>query len=68
MLSRERTIYKLKELISEYEEEVRELEQMCRQWNDHDDPGSDPGLQYEQECKVDKMYQEVIQFAKTLKS
>lgn len=57
-------IYKLKSLIRDYEELKEELSTMIDLWNNHDDPMSDPGLQYEKECEVDKAYKAITEFAK----
>ena len=59
-------IYKLKQLISEYEDETRELSEMIDRWSHYDDPSSDPGLQYEQELKVEDAYNQIVEFTKTL--
>lgn len=40
-----------------------ELGAMDTLWTEHDDPESDPGLQYEQSCKIDEMYLEFEQFS-----
>ncbi len=64
----EEGIRKLKELIGYYDEEKEELESMQKRWEEHDDPGSDPGLQYEQEHKVIKAYNNVIVHAKKLET
>jgi hypothetical protein len=60
-------ISKLKSLIEDYEEEKRELRNMVSNWEDGD-PMSDPGLQYEQESKVDAAYNTIVEFAQTLKT
>ena len=64
----EEDIRKLKNLISDYEEERDELSAMVSRWEDHDDPGSDPGLQYEQENRVAKAYNRVVEYAKKLET
>ncbi len=56
----------LKRLIDNYEDELKELEDMVDRWNDFDDPGSDPGLQYEQENRVEIAYGLIVEYAKTL--
>jgi hypothetical protein len=56
----------LKFLISNFLYEARELEDMVNRWEKHDDPGSDPGLQYEQEMKMDNEWKELVNFAKQL--
>jgi hypothetical protein len=56
----------LKFLISNFLYEARELEDMVNRWKKHDDPGSDPGLQYEQEMKMDEEWKELVNFAKQL--
>lgn len=65
-MSREDNIYILKQFIEDYEDESRELTEMVYRWNHYDDPGSDPGLQYEQEMKVEKAYNKIVEFIKTL--
>lgn len=64
IMYREDIIYKLKELISDYEYEKRVLTDMIDSWNNHDDPESDPGLQYEQEYIVDNAYNAIVEFTK----
>lgn len=61
---REDKIYKLKSLIRDYEELKNNLHIMIDLWNNHDDSMSDPGLQYEKECEVDKAYKKITEFAK----
>lgn len=63
-MKRDDFIYKLKELISEYEDDVYYLEEMIDDWEKHDDPCSDPGLQYEKELEVDRSFKSIIQFVK----
>jgi len=59
---REDIILELKSLISDYEYEKRELSYMIGQWEEYDDPGSDPGLQYEQEVKLENEWNKLIKF------
>lgn len=54
----------LKALISEYENEKEILDDMVRDWEEYDDPGSDPGLQYEQEMMVDECWNKLSEFCK----
>jgi hypothetical protein len=63
-MSNEDIIYTLKSLISEYENEKDNLENMVRDWEEYDDPGSDPGLQYEQEMKVEGCWNKLSKFCK----
>lgn len=65
-MNREDTIYKLKQLISDYQEEQQTLSEMIDAWNDFDDPGSDPGLQFEQEMVVKSAYNKIVEFAKQM--
>ena len=39
-------------MLSIIEEEKRLLDEMVDNWNEHDDPCSDPGLQYEKEMEI----------------
>ena len=55
-------IRNLKWLIQEYDEAVNKLDDMITNWNDYDDPGSDPGLQYEQENKIKDIYNKIENF------
>jgi hypothetical protein len=59
-------IEKLNILIQEYKEEQEKLEQMVENWENEDDPMSDPGLQYEQETRIESIYNKIKEFAKTL--
>ncbi len=62
MMYREDIILELKSLISDYEYEKRELSYMIGQWEEYDDPGSDPGLQYEQEVKLENEWNKLVKF------
>lgn len=59
---REDIILELKSLITDYEYEKRELSYMIGQWEEYDDPGSDPGLQYEQEVKLENEWNKLVKF------
>ena len=59
---REDIILELKSLINDYEYEKRELSYMIGQWEEYDDPGSDPGLQYEQEVKLENEWNKLVKF------
>lgn len=61
---REDLVSRLKSFIDDYEYEVRELGYMKDRWEEGDS-GSDPGLQYEQEMKIDAAYDQIIDFVKT---
>ena len=63
-MNNEDIIYRLKSLISEWENEKENLDNMRRDWEEYDDPGSDPGLQYEQEMKVEECWNELSKFCK----
>lgn len=65
-MSREDMIIELKSLIREYEDLNEELSSMYEMWDKHDDPASDPGLQYEKETEVDKSYNAIREFAKKM--
>ena len=56
----------LKDLISEYEDEVSILDDMNYSWENYGDPGSDPGLQFEQAMKIESAYKEIVEFTKTM--
>ena len=60
----ENIIYRLKNLISDWEDEKQNLDNMVESWEQYDDPGSDPGLQYEQEMKVEECWNELSKFCK----
>jgi hypothetical protein len=57
-------IYELKMLISDWEEEKDRMKEMKTYWEEFDDPGSDPGLQYEQEMKMDEAFERIVAFCK----
>ena len=59
---REDIILELKSLINDYEYEKRELSYMIGQWEEYDDPGSDTGLQYEQEVKLENEWNKLVKF------
>jgi hypothetical protein len=54
----------LKILISDWEEEKDRMKEMKTYWEEFDDPGSDPGLQYEQEMKMDEAFERIVDFCK----
>lgn len=54
----------LKNLIDDWEEEKEILKSMVNLWDEYDDPGSDPGLQYEQEMMVDDKWNSITKFCK----
>jgi hypothetical protein len=61
-MNNEDIIYQLKSLISEWENEKRDLHDMIKNWENYQDPGSDPGLQYEQETKVEECWNVLSEF------
>ncbi len=61
---REDKIWKLETLIRDYKEESEKLTEMLQLWEEGD-PMSDPGLQFEQEGKIDKAYKKITDYAKT---
>lgn len=63
-MNNEDIIYQLKSLISEWENEKQDLHDMIENWENYNDPGSDPGLQYEQETKVEECWNELSKFCK----
>lgn len=63
-MTQEQIIDRLKWLIQDWEEEVQCLEEMVDNWENHDDPGSDPGLQFEQEMKIERHWKEIADFCK----
>ena len=65
---REDFLFYLKEHIRDYEYEKRELSMMVNDWNTHSDSEYDPGLQYEQEMKVDKLFNNIFEFVEKNKS
>jgi hypothetical protein len=65
-MTQEDKIYKLKSLISDYETELRRLQEMIFAWKNYNDSGSDPGLQFEQENEVEKHYNKIKNFLKEM--
>ena len=59
-------IQKLEQLIEEFNEEYYVMEQMQINWDEYDDPLSDPGLQFEQGEKVNGLYDEIRNFARNM--
>lgn len=59
-------IIKLEHLIEEFNEEYYVMEQMQINWDEYDDPLSDPGLQFEQGEKVNGLYDEIRNFARSM--
>lgn len=59
-------IQQLKSLINDYDMLSQELENMVFLWEKHDDPMSDPGLQFEKECEVEAAYLKIVNFASTM--
>ncbi|MFA5366691.1 MAG: hypothetical protein WC333_02305 [Dehalococcoidia bacterium] len=57
------SIREIKSLIDDYEMEKRRLEDMIDAWENGGDPCSDPGLQYEQEMRVEETYRRILKFA-----
>lgn len=66
-MDREEIIYELEKAILEYKEEKLELSGMRYAWNKYEDPGNDPGIQYEQEEIVDKKFKNIIEILKSIK-
>ena len=65
-MTNEDKIRSLQSLINEFVMEQQELILMIENWNNHDDPCSDPGLQFEQEELVNNVYNKIKDFAKEL--
>jgi hypothetical protein len=59
-------IRELRSLFEDYESEKRRLEDMIDAWENGGDPCSDPGLQYEQENRVEETYRRIMIFSKKL--
>lgn len=57
-------IYELKYLIKSWERSKEILKEMIEDWKEYDDPGSDPGLQYEQEMEVEKRWEKIKEYCK----
>jgi hypothetical protein len=55
-------IHRLKSLIENYESELERYNEMVDSWVEYDDPGCDPGLQYEQEVIVENSWNELVDF------
>lgn len=60
------SIAKLKELIYEYDEARSTLDEMQVRWNEHDDPTADPGLQFEQETKVENALKDIKRYVQVM--
>lgn len=63
-MNHEDIIRDLKNLINDWEYEKNTLSSMMNLWEEYDDPGSDPGLQYEQEMLVDDKWNLITDFCK----
>lgn len=63
-MNRELIIRDLKNLIDDWREEMEILKSMRDLWEEYNDPGSDPGLQYEQEMMVDDKWNSITKFCK----
>lgn len=63
-MTQEIIAHRLKGLIYDWEKEAEFLEEMIDIWENHDDPSCDPGLQYEQEMKVNHAWSEIVNFCK----
>lgn len=63
-MSHEGMIRDLKNLIDDWEYEKNTLSSMINLWEEYDDPGSDPGLQYEQEMLVEDKWNLITDFCK----
>jgi hypothetical protein len=63
-MNHEDIIRDLKNLIDDWEYEKNTLSSMMNLWEEYDDPGSDPGLQYEQEMLVDDKWNLITDFCK----
>lgn len=61
-------IYELKCLISEWEDASEELDIVIDAWNSVGDPTCDPGLQFEQEEKINRLYNQIVEFAKSMQA
>lgn len=60
MINRKEIISELQWLINDFNSEDNELGNMIDRWNNDGDPGSDPGLQYTQEGKIDAVWDEIV--------
>lgn len=63
-MNHEGMIRDLKNLIDDWEYEKNTLSSMINLWEEYDDPGSDPGLQYEQEMLVEDKWNLITDFCK----
>jgi hypothetical protein len=63
-MNHEGMIRDLKNLIDDWEYEKNTLSSMINLWEEYDDPGSDPGLQYEQEMLVEDKWNSITDFCK----
>lgn len=55
----------LKRMIDEYLEARADLEDMYNRWADYGDPTCDPGILFEYEERLDKMYNLIVMFMRT---
>lgn len=61
-MTREFSIDKLKTLIYDYDEQVAILLDLQERWKNDDDPTADPGLQFEQETKVENALKDIKRY------
>lgn len=65
-MTHEEKIQELRRMCNNYIDECIELESLCNRWYKYDDAMADPGLQYEQGEKLERLYKELKEYTKTL--
>lgn len=66
MDNRENITYQLESLINDWKEENYKLDEMIDDWETSNDPTCDPGLQAEQELKVDDRWNRLVNYIKEM--
>ena len=64
--TKEQKIKKIELLIQDYNTELMTLKSMRQIWEDNDEPSCDPGLQHQQESKVQEVYDQIKEMSKKL--
>ncbi len=59
-MTRQSFIDRLQTAINDYQSLHHELREMISDWDDHGDPASDPGMQFEKECEIDRAFTEIL--------
>jgi hypothetical protein len=59
-------ILELENLIIDYKNACREKEDMKFNWENDNDPSSDPGLQFTKDCEIERLYNQIKEFSNKL--